>query len=210
LKVNYPTEYWTVAMKYADEAKMLKFLSEIFSAKDIKVEQPHINGSGIEMESDVEKKTIYWGISSIKGIGEDTAVQIVKEREENGPFESFDDFYKRTKFTGSKVKKTTYEALIAVGAFDEMNNIGEDVERINLINYYRDTYKVKVSNVARDPYSRDTVNESWFWKLRQKELTGLVFFDYEGMLEDFSTSAFFFPIALRTSSASFSVNPPAF
>ena len=184
LKVMFPTEYWTVAMKYADDPKKLKFLSEIFSSKEIKVEPPHINGSGIDMQSDIEKKTIFWGISSIKGIGEDTAAQIVKEREDNGDYEGFDDFYKRTKFTGSKVKKTAYEALIAVGAFDELDNIGEPVERLDLIRHYRTTYKVKIAkaSLARDPYSREEAINDWFWKLRQKELTGLAFIDYENLL----------------------------
>lgn len=179
LKVNFPLEYWTVALSFADELKELKFLSEIFSTKQIKIEAPDINKSEMSMTADDETKTIYWGIESIKGIGEKTAEQIIDVRKKHGEYIDFDDFYIRNKFKGSAVKKQTYESLIASGAFDKIYEYGEFVEkRGELIKHFRETNKVRV-NKERDPYTIGNIYELWWWKLKQKELTGLAFIDYE-------------------------------
>jgi len=177
LKVNFPLEYWTVALDYSDEVKGLKFLSEIFSAKQIKVQSPDVNQSEVNMTSSNEKKTIYWGIESIKGIGEKTAEQIINIRKDHGPYLNFMDFYSKNKFKGSAVKKQTYESLIASGAFDELH---PDISRSELINLFREHAKVKLNEkqLERDPYSQPECVETYWWDLRQKSLTGLVFIDY--------------------------------
>lgn len=76
----------------------------------------------MSMLSNQDSSTIFWGLGSIKGIGEDTAMQIINERNKNGNYLSFADFYFRHIFKGSKVKKQTFEALIASGCFDELYN----------------------------------------------------------------------------------------
>jgi len=53
------------------------------------------------------------GFLSVKGLGEEEAEGIVKERETNGPFRSFDDFAKRI-----GVKEEALRNLALVGAFD--------------------------------------------------------------------------------------------
>ena len=185
LKVNYPIEYWTVALDYADENKALTFLSEIISTGKIFVKAPDVNESGIHMTSNQESSQIFWGLGSIKGIGEDTAVQIIEERKANGEFKSFADFYFRTCFKGSKVKKTTYEALIGAGAFDQLYDFeGCEQRRMLLINRYRKFKKVKVSNPSRDAYTIGSTDEQWWWNLQQKKLTGLAFIDYKQIAID--------------------------
>ena len=185
LKVHFPIEYWTVALDYADEDKTSVFLSEILQAKTINLKSVDINKSFSIMTSDLETSTIFWGISSIKGIGEDTADQIIAERKENGDYLSLEDFLRRNIFKGSKVKKTAVEGLIASGAFDVCDNIedGQENLRNNLIQKYRLALKVKVANKQRDPYSDENVGEVWYWKKRQKELTGLSFIDYQQIAE---------------------------
>ncbi len=92
LKVNYPIEYWTVALDYANEADTLSYLSEIIQTGKIGIKSPDINFAGISMSSDQESSQIFWGLGSIKGIGEDTAEQIIEERRYGGKFKSFDRF----------------------------------------------------------------------------------------------------------------------
>ena len=186
LKVHFPIEYWTVALDYADEDKTSVFLSEILQAKTINLKSVDINNSFSVMTSDLETSTIFWGISSIKGIGEDTADQIISERKLNGNYVNLQDFLKRNIFNGSKVKKTAVEGLIASGAFDSVDLIkdGEENMRGDLINLYRLALKVKVSNPLRDPYSNENINKVWYWKKRQKELTGLSFINYEQVAEE--------------------------
>lgn len=180
LKVNYPLEYWTVSLSYADETKGLKFLSEIFEAKGIEVSPPDINNSDIHMVSDNETNTIYWGIESIKGIGEETAKQIINIRKTGGNYKSFADFYFRNCFKGSKVKKQTYEALITSGAFDILYNLQGSEERRNfLINRFRRFHKVRIVSPERDLFMKGSVKEKWWWKLQQKKFTGISFMDFK-------------------------------
>lgn len=185
LKVHFPIEYWTVALDYANEEDTLKYLSEILQAKAIKINSPDINKSGMSMTSDQDSSVIFWGLGSIKGIGEDTALQIIKDREVNGEYKSFADFYFRHVFKGSKVKKQTFEALIASGVFDKLYGFeGQEQKRHSLIKRYRIFKKVKVSNPKRDPYTIGQLDQRWWWALQQKKLTGLAFIDYEGIAKD--------------------------
>jgi DNA polymerase-3 subunit alpha len=195
LKVHYPIEYWTVALDYANEEDTLKYLSEITQAKVISIKPPDINNSGINMLSNQDSSTIFWGLGSIKGIGEDTAIQIIEDRNKNGNYGSFEEFCARHVFKGSKVKKQTYEALVASGAFDDMYNYeGREHERHELIKQYRTLRKVKVSNPKRDPYTIGELDKTWWWNLQQKKLTGLASFNYremaawEGIETQFCTS----------------------
>ena len=184
LKVHYPIEYWTIALDYANEEDTLKYLSEITQAKAIHIKTPHINKSGISMISNEDSSTIFWGLGSIKGIGEDTAMQIINERDKNGDYESFDEFCARHVFKGSKVKKQTFEALVSAGAFDDMYNFeGREENRLSLIQQYRTYKKVKVSNPKRDPYTIGALDQRWWWNLQQKKLTGLASFDYKEIAE---------------------------
>lgn len=186
LKVNYPLEYWTVALANPKEEKILKFLSEIFAAKGIKIASPDINKSDITMTSDQESNTIFWGIESIKGIGEATAEQIIDIRKKDGPYKSFADFLNRNTFTGSKVKKQTYEALIASGAFDLLYDFKDNEQkRLSLIKRFRIHKKTKISNPATDIYTNGSIEERWWWLLQQKRLTGLVFIDYSEICEQY-------------------------
>jgi DNA polymerase-3 subunit alpha len=180
LKVNYPIEYWTVALDYAGENETLTFLSEIIQSKRIKIQAPDINKSRMQMHSSQENSTIYWGLGSIKGIGEDTAFQVINERDANGFYKSFADFYSRHNFKGSKVKKQTYEALVTAGAFDDLYGFGgAEYKRHSLIKRYRAHAKKKPSNPLRDIYTIGQLHEQWWWNLQQKKLTGLANIDYE-------------------------------
>lgn len=186
LKVHYPLEYWTVSLSYADETKGLKFLSEIFEAKGIKVAPPDINNSNIHMTSSNQSNTIFWGIESIKGIGEATAEQIIEIRNKGGEYKSFADFLFRNSFTGSKVKKQTYEALITSGAFDILYKFEGKEERRNLlVNRFRKFKKVKISNPKRDIFINGSVDDNWWWTLQQKKYTGLAFMDFKNICQEF-------------------------
>jgi len=191
LKVNFPIEYWTVALDYANEEDTLKYLSEIIQTKAIDIKPPNVNKSGINMISNQESSTIFWGLGSIKGIGEDTANQIINERQLNGDYLSFDDFCSRHIFKGSKVKKQTYEALVASGAFDDLHNLeGREEFRMDLITYYRTLKKVKIANPKRDAYTIGKVDQRYWWNLQQKRLTGLAIFDYKELSESYEMAQF--------------------
>ena len=186
LKVHFPIEYWTTALHMGSDDDIPVYLSEILQAKTINLKAVDINYSEATMNEDLESSTIFWGISSIKGIGEDTADQVINERRANGKYLNLQDFLQRSIFKGSKVKKTAVEGLIASGAFDSTSGIeiGTEDKRNELIIKYRTACKVKVANVTRDPYSNEDVDKVWYWKKRQKELTGLSFIDYEQIADE--------------------------
>tara|TARA_R110000737_G_scaffold351510_1_gene393994 strand:+ start:13 stop:1644 length:1632 start_codon:yes stop_codon:yes gene_type:complete len=180
LKVYYSLEFWTVSLYYAGEKDVLRYISEIYQSKNVSILPPDINRSKIEMSSDIETKNIFWGIESIKGIGEETAQQIIDFREKDGQYKSFADFLYRHTFKGSKVKKQTYEALISSGAFDLLYGFqGKEEKRYSLIRRFRMFRKVKVANPKRDSYTIGQIDKRWWWLLKQKELTGLAFIEFE-------------------------------
>ena len=196
LKVHFPIEYWTVALDYANEEDTLKYLSEILQAKAIEIKSPDINQSGISMISNQNSSTIFWGLGSIKGIGEETANQIIDERKKNGEYKSFADFYFRSVFKGSKVKKQTFEALIASGCFDSLYNFeGQEEKRFSLIKRFRIYKKVKVSNPKRDAYTIGSTDQRWWWALQQKRLTGLAFIDYKQIASDMGVETQFLTLS---------------
>ncbi len=186
LKVHYPIEFWTVALSKCSEDETSVYLSEIMQAGKVKVKGLDINKSELVMSSNQENSTIYWGISSIKGIGEDTALQIINERKKNGEYVDLVDFMERHTFTGSKVKKQIYEGLIASGCFDELYGLeGAEEDRLRLIESFRAAKKVKIANPAKDVYSDPNTCNNWWWKKQQKNLTGLSLINYEEVAKEY-------------------------
>ena len=90
---------------YIDECKNLS----------IKILKPDINKSSTRFTVDNGK--IRFGLGSIKNVGIAVVENIVKEREENGPYTSFTDFCERVQEYG--VNKKCIESLIKAGVFDE-------------------------------------------------------------------------------------------
>ena len=185
LKVHYPLEFWTVALGKASETNVLRFLSEINASKGIKVYPCDVNVSGITMTSSLEDNAIFWGIESIKGIGETTAEQVIRERDENGNYTSLENFIDRHSFKGSKVKKGTFESLIACGAFDKIYELeGREEQRGKLLERFRQLKKVKIAKPEKDIYTIGETHEKWWWKLTQKRLTGIATVDYKTICEE--------------------------
>ena len=188
LKANYPNEFWATALKYADDKKKPSYLaeiSEIGSIEDSKltIEGVDINGSQVYMKLDNDKDTIYFGFNSLKGVGEVAATQIVKNRGEFTPYTSFQDFYDRNVYKGSKVNKTTVEVLILSGAFDAIEDVHEKCERLDIVNRYRELIKYK-KGAARDKFESPDKQYSWWWELRQKEYSGVLSLELEPIIEE--------------------------
>jgi len=184
-KVNFPIEFWTVSLKWAEEKEYIPYITEILQTKAVNVSDVNINNSEAGMVADQKRNTVFWGIESVKGIGENTALQIIKEREVRGKYTSFADFLCRHDYRGSAVKKTAIEALIASGAFDKLYDYkGKEEKRGQLIKRYRKYKKIRVSNPARDQYTIGKLYERWWWLRQQKLLTGLSFIDYKTLAEE--------------------------
>lgn len=186
LKVHYPLEYWSVAFSYADEDDYPVYVSEINrSDSGVKIMEVDINKSGVNVVSDKETGNMYWALTSIKQAGEKACEQIFSERENNGEYFSFEEFLDRHIFKGSKVNKSVVENLVISGAFDNLEKINNPCDRINLIKFYRDKYRVKVDE-DKDIFSNKKINEIWWWNILQKQISGYGWFDYESIVDRYS------------------------
>lgn len=186
LKVNYPLEYWSVAFSYADDDDYPVYLYEINEIGNIKVLPPDINESTDKIKTDFEDNSLVWSISSVKQVGEKAQVEIMEERSKNGPYFSFEEFLDRHSQKGSAVNKSVIENLVSCGAFDKLESISIPVDRLRLIDRYRELNKVKIDK-EKDPFESnpDKRKYAWWYGLRQKRLCGLAFFDYSKLYTDY-------------------------
>ena len=130
LKAHYPVEYiaclLTSVRSNLDKAAV--YLSDA-RATGVKVLTPDINRSitdfaalsVAEVPVDVELPAgspgaITFGLSAIRNVGEGLVELLLRERDENGPFDSFHDFAERV--PEPVLNKRTVESLIKAGAFD--------------------------------------------------------------------------------------------
>ena len=67
-------------------------------------------------------------LGAIKNVGFEAVSNIIKERDQNGKFKSFEDFINRT--NSKDVNKLQLEGLTKAGAFDEFEKIEEKFDSI--------------------------------------------------------------------------------
>lgn len=94
---HYPLEFWVSMLDvYTGSDKEEDYLLAAEKA-GVTILGPHINISGAGYTLDRENKAIRSGLTSIKGLGEKSALEIVK----HAPYDSLDDFAR--KVSGSRV-----------------------------------------------------------------------------------------------------------
>src|SRR5258708_9924017 len=121
LKAHYPVEFMTALLTAESRGtsgpvKNEKIAQGVAECKriGISVLPPDINTS--ESEFSIEgKKSIRFGLSAIKNVGE-AAIRSILEKRKDGPFKSLEDFCSRIDL--SAVNKKTVESLIKAGAMD--------------------------------------------------------------------------------------------
>jgi len=117
LKCHYPVEYLSALLSsVAGEQDKTQLYMEEAQKKGIKILPPDINHSYASFTPD--EGSIRFGLASIKQVGEGVIQEIIKERNENGPFKSIYDYIKRLDTKCSN--KKTLEGLIKAGAFSSI------------------------------------------------------------------------------------------
>jgi DNA polymerase III alpha subunit len=109
LKVKYPAAFYAAFLTYEDDEDKRKVALREAKARDIDIVLPDVNLSHAGYTVD-EQGRLVLGLTSIKGVGERSANQLIKQR----PFASLEDFFQR----GSKEADT--RALIEAGALDSL------------------------------------------------------------------------------------------
>ncbi|MFU8861606.1 MAG: DNA polymerase III subunit alpha [Cyclonatronaceae bacterium] len=114
-KANYTAEYMAAVLSHnMNDIKKVSLFIEECNALGIPVDLPNVNtGAGYFV---VKDGRIQYGLSAIKGVGANAVASIVKEREENGPFDSLFDLTSRIDLRNCNRK--TLESLIEAGALD--------------------------------------------------------------------------------------------
>ena len=117
LKAHYPLEFYSAVLEYGStgESKLSDYISEM-RKRNIKVLPPSVNHSSVFF--DVHEDSLIFPLISIRGLINQTAVDIVKEREKNGQFTDFFNFV--TRMYQYKLNEVQLIALINSGALDEL------------------------------------------------------------------------------------------
>ncbi len=115
LKAHYPAEFMSALLsgEMGNSDKLTGFIGE---AKDMGIEvmPPCVNESISRFNAVPDGSGIRFGLAAVKGVGEGVVAEIVRERDENGPFAGLMDFCARIPGANKKV----VESLIRCGAFD--------------------------------------------------------------------------------------------
>lgn len=120
LKAHYPAEFMAALLNGdIDKREFLKKDSTVEHLEDckrmgIEVLPPDINTSFGDYR--VKDGKIAFGLTAIKGCGTDAVAELVRAREEGGPFKNLFDLYERV--DGRCVARAFVESLIKAGVFD--------------------------------------------------------------------------------------------
>jgi DNA polymerase-3 subunit alpha len=130
LKANYPVEYMAALLTASsgNQDKVQKYIATC-SSMAITVQQPDINRS--ELDFTPIDKTILFGLSAVRNLGQGAIECILKAREE-GSFKTVADLCDRVDMRS--VNRRALEALIHCGAFDSIQpNRKQLIEYLDIV-----------------------------------------------------------------------------
>jgi DNA polymerase III subunit alpha len=154
LKAHYPEAYMAALMSSVMNTKdrVPQYVAEARSMK-IRVLPPDVNESGRRFT--VVGKTIRFGLSAVKNVGDSCVEAIIAAREEGGPFTEIFDFCERV--DPKTYNKRTLESLIKCGAFDNTGHSRAAMLAVHALAVERVS---KVDNAAGlDQFSMFDTNE---------------------------------------------------
>ena len=116
LKAHYPAEYMAAVLSrnISDLKKITLFIDEA-RRMGIEVLGPDINESNVKFTVNKDGN-IRFGLGAIKGVGENAVMQVIEEREKNGPYRDIYDFVSRVNL--NTLNRKNIEAMALAGAFD--------------------------------------------------------------------------------------------
>ncbi|MEA2097908.1 MAG: DNA polymerase III subunit alpha, partial [Patescibacteria group bacterium] len=194
LKAHYPAEFMA-SLLTADQENIDRVAIEVDECRQMGIEvlPPDVNKSFINFGviNENKKEEIRFGLSAIKNVGHNIVETIVKERKENGEYESIEDFVLRVE--SRDLNKKSMESLIKTGAFDSMEERSKllaNMERI--LNFAKEHQQAKnngqVSLFGDLGSSEDNINKLQLTNAKlidkkermawEKELLGLYVSDH--------------------------------
>ena len=115
LKCHHPREYMAALLTSIldNTNKVIEYIDEC-TRLGIRVLPPHVNESAEGFT--VVGEGIRFGLLAVKNLGSGVIQEILAQREKDGPFRDFQDFYRR--LYGGELNKRSLESLIKAGALD--------------------------------------------------------------------------------------------
>ncbi len=193
LKTYYPKEFIaaSMTMDISNQNKLSEFYEEL-KRLDIEITRPDINECFADFKT-IENK-FYYALGGIKAVGYEAISNVVKERTENGKFQSINDFLNR--INPKDMNKLQLEGLVKAGAFDSINKNRQSLfDSIpNFILKTKNIFENKSANQI-DLFSEDEtsenniINEIDDWKFEErlsKEFEAVGFFISDHPLNQFT------------------------
>lgn len=118
IKAHYPAELLSTIL--TDNSGYYSRAQYIEEARrfGIKIKLPDINSSGFKFSVEDEGKSIRIPLMTVRELGQTGVGSIIRERNRNGRFKDFTDFYCRISKSGCRIAGKAIVNLIKVGAFD--------------------------------------------------------------------------------------------
>jgi DNA polymerase-3 subunit alpha len=134
LKHYYPADFMAAVLS-ADMQTTDKVVINIEESREIglTLTPPDVNRGAFRFVADTPSSVVY-GLGAIKGLGEGPVEDIVRAREEKGPFADLFELCERV--DSRKVNKRAVEALIGSGALDRLVDV-EVPDDVDAIDYTR-------------------------------------------------------------------------
>jgi DNA polymerase III subunit alpha len=118
LKTHYPAAFMAAVLSSdMDNTDKVVMLFEEARRMKMEVVPPSVNASFYSFTVNNDRN-IQYGLGAIKGVGEAAIENLIREREENGPYENLFDLCKRIDLR--KANKRVLDALIKSGAMDSL------------------------------------------------------------------------------------------
>ncbi len=218
LKAHYPSEYMAAAIsaEIGDTDYVVQLIEEC-RKMNLKVLPPDVNESDVNFV--VTPEGIRFGLSAIKNVGVSAVENIIKARDEAGPFKNLFDFCQRVDLR--LVNKKTIEGLVQGGAFDGIHpqraQLFECIEKA--IQYGQNSqshaskgqsslFELTTGAVRRDHYPPMSEAQAWTdgEKLSREKMvlgfyvSGHPLLKYEMDVNTFSTAKFGEPSAVKSGS----------
>ena len=121
IKAHYPVEFMAalLTVERRNSEKVAEYINDarqtkLESGALIQVLPPDINRSNPDFK--VQGDQILFGLFAVKGLGEESVLQLLEERERGGAFKSLANFCSR--MHGAGVNRRSLENLVKAGAFD--------------------------------------------------------------------------------------------
>lgn len=135
LKAHYPDAFMAAVMTNdLDDTDRLSIEISECQHMGLKVLPPDVNESFVEFAVVPDEQKIRFGMAAVKGVGVSAVEEILRARDENGPFKSIGDFARRV--STSKFNRRAWESLIKSGGFDALGDRSDLLFNLDTITAY--------------------------------------------------------------------------